>query len=925
MLHKQKWFSPVRFFAALTLLLNLIGAAIPQPVQAQAESAVVTPYPILFVTQVPIREDFTTIGAVFGNHTAEMESVGRGGDLWIRYPGGGLKNLTQTAGYGSTGANGFQNHNAIAVRDPSVYWDGTKALFSMVIGAPEQKNAWADYYWQIYEITGIGQSQTPIITKIAKQPANFNNISPIYGTDDRIIFTSDRPRDGSAHLYPQRDEYESSPTVTGLWSLNPVSGDLFLMNHAPSGDFTPIIDSFGRVVFTQWDHLERDSHADLDKYSGGTAGTFNWSSEAANAVVLNSRAEIYPEPRATQEAPANTNPHSMNQFFPWRINEDGSESETLNHIGRHELSQNFFPSFTNDPNLITFYAEDPRFNPNYINNFLQIKEDPQTPGKYFGIDAPRLRTHAAGQIISMNAPPTLDADHISIQYVTHRDTHDYTASPTANHSGLYRDPLPLSDGSLIAAHTTQKNKEAETGTASIYNFRLKTVTLSGNGFYVANQVLTAGITKAISYWDRQYWMTFSGNLWELQPVEVRARTRPSKLTATLDASEQQVFDEQGVDVATFQTYLRQKNLALMVAHNVTTRDDADKQQPFNLRIPGGTQTLGAGGTIYNIQFLQLFQADQLRSFFAGLPAPKPGRRVLAQLMHDPNALFLNPVIHTSPTSSVVLGTDGSMAAFVPARRAMTWQLTNPTGGSVVRERYWLTFQPGEIRVCGSCHGVNTKDQVGNAPPTNPSLALANLLKRWKGMMNATSTATFNSVAAYDGWLLESGENSNIGGTLNNAATTFQLGDSANNQQYSAILHFNTSGLPDTAVVTKVTLKIMKLSQAGSNPFNTLGALRADIHSTFFGPAAALQASDFQAAPSVANAATFNPTPTGNWYSAILPTTNQMFVNRTGPTQIRLHFALDDNNNHLADSIAFYSGNIATPAYQPQLVVQYYVP
>ena len=35
--------------------------------------------------------------------------------------------------YGSTGANGFQDHNAIAVRNPDVSWDGTKAIFSMVI------------------------------------------------------------------------------------------------------------------------------------------------------------------------------------------------------------------------------------------------------------------------------------------------------------------------------------------------------------------------------------------------------------------------------------------------------------------------------------------------------------------------------------------------------------------------------------------------------------------------------------------------------------------------------------------------------------------------------------------------------------------------------------------------------------------------
>ncbi len=73
-------------------------------------------YPLLFVTQLPIRPDFTTIGSTFGNHRATMQSVGRGGDLWIRYPDGTLKNLTAAAGYGSTDPTGFQGANAIAVR-----------------------------------------------------------------------------------------------------------------------------------------------------------------------------------------------------------------------------------------------------------------------------------------------------------------------------------------------------------------------------------------------------------------------------------------------------------------------------------------------------------------------------------------------------------------------------------------------------------------------------------------------------------------------------------------------------------------------------------------------------------------------------------------------------------------------------------------
>src|SRR5690606_2688286 len=129
----------------------------------------------------PIPADFTTIGSTFGNHKASMQDVGRGGDLWIRYPDGTLKNLTEAAGYG---AAGFQNKDAIAVRDPAVHWSGEKALFSMVIGAPEEQYVYETYYWQIYEISGLGRDETPVIVKVPNQPENFNNISPIYGTDD---------------------------------------------------------------------------------------------------------------------------------------------------------------------------------------------------------------------------------------------------------------------------------------------------------------------------------------------------------------------------------------------------------------------------------------------------------------------------------------------------------------------------------------------------------------------------------------------------------------------------------------------------------------------------------------------------------------------------------------------------------------------
>ena len=62
-------------------------------------------------------------------------------------------------------------------------------------------------------------------------------------------------------------------------------------------------------------------------------------------------------------------------------------------------------------------------------------------------------------------------------------------------------------------------------------------------------------------------------------------------------------------------------------------------------------------------------------------------------------------------------------------------MTDNAGVPVVRERLWVTFQPGEIRVCASCHGLNNVDQAGGAAPTNSPEALYQLLQAWKAALN----------------------------------------------------------------------------------------------------------------------------------------------------------------------------------------------
>lgn len=732
------------FWALACKIVNLANAQTTQAALA---------HPILFVTQVPIPGDFTTIASVFGNHRGSMESVGRGGDLYVLYPDGSLKNLTQAAGYGESG---LQGEKSIAVREPSMHWDGKKAVFSMVPGAPKLYEV-KEYYWQLYEITGLGKNEAPVINKVANQPTQYNNVSPIYGGDDRILFVSDRPRNGQRHLYPQDDEYESAPTNTGLWSLDPTNGNLYMLNHAPSGSFTPMLDSFGRVVFTRWDHLQRDQQADADAQGGNTYGTFNYASEAANAMRRNNRDEVFPEPRASRTdllQGTNLVGHSFNDFFPWQINEDGTEEETINHIGRHELHGYFNRSMNDDPNLREFIPSGARPNQNNITNFIQMKEDPTRPGYYFGVDAPEFFTHAAGQIIGMEAAPVSNPDNAKIDYLTHRDTHSFADSLSPNHSGLYRNPLPLADGTLISIHTSSTREDRNEGTRaapkSRYQFRLKTLK-QANGYWVADKALTPGVTKSVSYYDPDVLVSYSGELWELDPVEVRSRTRPTRRAPKLEAPEQQVLLEENIDVARLVTYLKQNNLALVVSRNITTRDKADRQQPFNLRVAGtNTKTTGAAGKLYDVAHMQFFQGDQIRGK-GGTTNPRAGRRVLAQAMHDNN--LNNPPNAGGPQGSVKIANDGSMAAFVPARRAMTWQLTDATGTPVVRERYWLTFQPGEIRTCASCHGLNAKDQAGNTVPTNKPEALRQLMRHYKTLTAVAENETEQRAPVADYQLL----------------------------------------------------------------------------------------------------------------------------------------------------------------------------
>ena len=190
----------------------------------------------------------------------------------------------------------------------------------------------------------------------------------------------------------------------------------------------------------------------------------------------------------------------------------------------------------------------------------------------------------------------------------------------------------------------------------------------------------------------------------------------------------------------------------------------------------------------------------------------------------------------------------------------------------------------------------------------------------------TVTVTFNSVASQDGRLWESGENTNVGGggnSTNNTTAALRIGDTSADEQYKSIVSFDTSSIPDTATVTAATLRLVRGTLSGTNPFTTHGSCVADIVTGGFGGSTAFAYGDWQAAATATNVATMsNPTANGSASTGNLNASGLAAINKTGTTQMRLTFTLDDNDDLGYDYIGFYAGENATTNNKPQLTVTY---
>ena len=189
-------------------------------------------------------------------------------------------------------------------------------------------------------------------------------------------------------------------------------------------------------------------------------------------------------------------------------------------------------------------------------------------------------------------------------------------------------------------------------------------------------------------------------------------------------------------------------------------------------------------------------------------------------------------------------------------------------------------------------------------------------------LSANVSTRLMSVAAKDGWVLESTEKSRKGGKADSASSTVIVGDSANNQEYRSILHFDTANLPNNAVISKATLTLKRQSFKGN--VKPLGNLVVDLKQKNFGSSASVAVHDFEAPAGKLSVGALRAVGKTSTYSAVLSTTGRSNISRTAATQFKIHFTTDDNNDKGDDYLSFFSGN-ASSSSRPSLTIEYYVP
>jgi hypothetical protein len=187
-----------------------------------------------------------------------------------------------------------------------------------------------------------------------------------------------------------------------------------------------------------------------------------------------------------------------------------------------------------------------------------------------------------------------------------------------------------------------------------------------------------------------------------------------------------------------------------------------------------------------------------------------------------------------------------------------------------------------------------------------------------------ASATYLSAGNLDGYMFESSEFSDVGGT-GSSATGYYIftGDQQYDKQVKGLTSFTTN-LPPTAVITDAYVAFKLSGYVGTNPFSTHGPMYIDMGVPYFGATQSLAPHDFEAAEFEFDAGSCTSAPdAGGWFYCYLY--NPWNIPNIGMVQFRTYFGLDDNDDGGPDLVRWWSGGYSVLSFRPYLFIDYYVP
>ncbi|MEM8562243.1 MAG: DUF6531 domain-containing protein [Pseudomonadota bacterium] len=190
--------------------------------------------------------------------------------------------------------------------------------------------------------------------------------------------------------------------------------------------------------------------------------------------------------------------------------------------------------------------------------------------------------------------------------------------------------------------------------------------------------------------------------------------------------------------------------------------------------------------------------------------------------------------------------------------------------------------------------------------------------------------TLISIATEDGWVRESGEDTNVGSTTNfsnSGKKALRIGDHKNDRQYKAVVSFDVSSIPSNADVSSAVLELTSGSGHITGDVSGFGDIEMDIMVGNLSNDSALQSEDFQFAATQSAVGTLvdGSTATGILNATGVQAVEQAISFTPAKVQIRLAFPIDDNDNATNDYIGYYSSDNGNSTRHPRLIIDYLLP